>query len=282
MHSGDLSREFDDEALPSLVQRLWSKLTPFRLKFQKANKISQAASPKTDYEPSALEKRRLKNIERNNDVLRQLGLWTSTGDAQTTRSRVKAKGLKKMRAASDSDTSDDDSSDEDSFHDICKGGAVDNSEERNRLACAASAPVFKPDISSSNESEEEEPACTTSVPIVKPETSSFPAKKKQKKLDSLSADNDSIKPFLHLVDTMHYDPDTGAKNPDAGVFQVDSVVVEHYKDGAEVVVYRRKFNEDTRTWNPVNLEDPIRVADMEQYTKNKRYVTKMNRILHKT
>ena len=50
-------------------------------------------------------------------------------------------------------------------------------------------------------------------------------------------------------------------------------------NGAEVVVYRFKFNETTRTWNPVNMTDPIRVADVVQYGNNKRYTTKMNRIL---
>ena len=41
-----------------------------------------------------------------------------------------------------------------------------------------------------------------------------------------------------MVGTTHYDPDDDAKVRDAGVFKVDSVVVEHYKDGAEVVEYR--------------------------------------------
>ena len=89
----------------------------------------------------------------------------------------------------------------------------------------------------------------------------------------------AIKPFLHLVGTTHYDPDIDEKNPDAGVFKVHSVVVEHYKDGDEVVVYRCKYNEMTRTWNPVNMDDPIRVADVVQYGNNKGYNTKKKRIL---
>ena len=63
-------------------------------------------------------------------------------------------------------------------------------------------------------------------------------------IDLTTADHDNaIKPFLHLVGTTHYDPDIGEKNPDAGVFKVDSVVVEHYKDGDEVVAYRCKYND---------------------------------------
>ena len=90
-------------------------------------------------------------------------------------------------------------------------------------------------------------------------------------------------PFLYLLDTTHYDPDDGEKKPDAGVFKVDSVVVEHYyMDGDEVVVYRCKYNELTRTWNPVNRKDPIRVADVVEYTKNPRHIKKMNDNLNMT
>ena len=66
------------------------------------------------------------------------------------------------------------------------------------------------------------------------------------------------------------------------MFKVDSVVVEHYKDGDEVVVFRCKYNELTRTWNPVNKKDAIRVADVVQYTKNPRHIKKMNDILNMT
>ena len=89
----------------------------------------------------------------------------------------------------------------------------------------------------------------------------------------------AIKQFLHLLGTTHYDPDDGEENPDAGVFKVDSVVFEHYKDCDEVVVYRCKYNEMTRTWNPVNMDDPIRVADVVQDGNNKGYNTKKKRIL---
>ena len=91
----------------------------------------------------------------------------------------------------------------------------------------------------------------------------------------------TIKPFLHLLGTTHYDPDDGEENPDAGVFKVDFVVVEHYKDGDEVVVYRCKYNEMTRTWNPVNKKDPIRVADVVQYGNTKAYNKKMDEIINK-
>ena len=89
-------------------------------------------------------------------------------------------------------------------------------------------------------------------------------------------------PFLYLLDTTHYDPDDGEKKPDAVVFKVDSVVVEHYKDGDKVVVYRCKYNELIRTWNPVNRKDPIRVADVVEYTKNPRHIKKMKDILNMT
>ena len=138
MHSSDLSGEFNDEELPSLAQRLWSKLAQFRLTFQKANNT-----------PTAAVRRRI----------------------------------------------------------------------------------------------------------------------------------NAIKPFLHLLGTTHYDPDDGEENHDVGVLKVDSVVVEHYNNGDEVVVYRCKYNEMTRTWNPVNMDDPIRVADVVQYGNNKGYNTKKKRIL---
>ena len=41
-------------------------------------------------------------------------------------------------------------------------------------------------------------------------------------------DDYAITQFLSFVGTTHYDPDNGVKNPDAGVFNVESVVVEHY------------------------------------------------------
>jgi hypothetical protein len=102
-------------------------------------------------------------------------------------------------------------------------------------------------------------------------------------IDLTTEDHDNdIKPFLHLVGTTHYDPDIDEKNPDAGVLKVNSVVVEHYyKDGDEVVVYRCKYNEMTRTWNPVNMDDPIRVADVVQYGNNKGYNIKIDCILYK-
>ena len=53
----------------------------------------------------------------------------------------------------------------------------------------------------------------------------------------------AIKPFLHLLGTTHYDPDDGEENPDAGVFKVDSVVVELLKECDEVVVYRCNYME---------------------------------------
>ena len=90
-------------------------------------------------------------------------------------------------------------------------------------------------------------------------------------LVALGVYNKVVLAFL-LVGHTHTDVDriidSGVKNSDAGVFKVESVVVEHYKSGAEVVVYRCKYNEKTRTWNPGNMKDPIRVADEVQYTKN--------------
>ena len=206
------------------------------------------------YAPSDIEKSRSENIKRNNDMLRQLGIEIDTEDANAKRKqpkKVKKTSNNNSSSSDDGSSSDDDSCDDDSRED------PNNSEER------------KPS------------ACKTSIPIVKTEISSVPENKQKKKPTiNLTTEDDAATPFTYLVGTTHYDPDDNAKVRDAGVFKVDSVVVEHYKNGAEVVVYRCKFNETTRTWNPVNMTDPIRVADVVQYGNNKRYTTQMNRILN--
>ena len=177
------------------------------------------------------------------------------------RADVKVRRIRKVKVASHSSGSSDDSS--------CEDDSCDDVSQEEASIC-----------------EERKPSTSiTSIPVVKAEVSSVSTKKqrKQKKhqtIDLTTEDHDdAIKPFLHLVGTTHYDPDVGEEDPDAGVFKVDSVVVEHYKDGDEVVVYRSKYNENTRTWNPVNMEDPIRVADVVKYGNSKRYNTKMNRIM---
>ena len=75
VHTDDLSAEFDNEALPSLAERLWSKFAPIRQKFHKANNSSttgptETAPPEMTYAPSDIDKRRSENIKRNNDMLR--------------------------------------------------------------------------------------------------------------------------------------------------------------------------------------------------------------------
>ena len=165
---------------------------------------SETAPSEMTYAPSDLEKRRIENIKRNNEMLRQLGIETVTEDAN-----VKLKQPKKLKKALNSSSSSEDSSSDD---DSCD----DNSEERNLSTCI------------------------TSVPVVNADISAVPAKKQVKKIDLTTEDEHAITSFLSLVATTHYDPDNGVKNPDAGVFKVESVVVEHYKSGAEVVVYRCK------------------------------------------
>ena len=240
VHANDLSGEFYGDALPSLAQRLWSKLAPFQLKFHKANKTpaAPAAATEPNYEQSDLEKLRNANIQRNNNMLMSLGLATVTEDAKANRSDVKVRRTKNMSwncsSSSNDGSCDDGSSDDGSQEDD------DNSADRKYSTCETSVPAAKAD---------------TSVPT---------KKQKNQKKQSTGEHDDATTPFLYLVGTTHYDPDDGVKNPDAGVFKVDSVVVEHYKDGDEVVVFRCKYNELTRTWNPVNKKDAIRVADVVQ------------------
>ena len=248
--------------MPSLAQRLWSKLVPFRQKFHKANNSSTTAPSETapsemTYAPSDFDKRRIENIKRNNEMLRLLGLETVPEDAN-----VKLKQSKKMKKNLNSSSSDEGgSSDDDGSSDYGSSGDVSQMDANN--------------------SEERKPSASiTVIPVVKTETSAVPAKTQKKKPTiDLTTEDDATTPFIYLVGTTHYDPDDDAKVRDAGVFKVDSVVVEHYKDGAEVVVYRCKYNETTRTWYPVNMADPIRVADVVQYGNNEKYTTKMNRIL---
>ena len=194
--------------------------------------------------------------------------------------------MKKNLNSSSSDeggSSDDDgSSDYGSSGDVSQMDA-NSSEERKPSASITVIPVVKTETSAvPAKKQKKKPTIdlTTVIPVVKTETSSVPAKTQKKKPTiDLTTEDDATTPFIYLVGTTHYDPDDDAKVRDAGVFKVDSVVVEHYKDGAEVVVYRCKYNETTRTWYPVNMADPIRVADVVQYGNNEKYTTKMNRIL---
>jgi len=264
VHSNDMTGEFYDEALPSLVERLWCKVDPFRSKFQKSNDTSVTSNTEPNHEPSAFEKLRNENIKRNNELLRQLGMATIPEDAKLDRSGGKVKRLKKKHAASSSSSSSENGSCEEDSHDDDSKGDITIFDGRNSSTRVSSVPVVKADNTLMSTTKQMKPKNMLSI-------------------DLTAADYDeAVRPFLYLVNTTHYDPDEGEKKPDAGVFKVDSVVVEHYKDGDEVVVYRCKYNDMTREWNPVNKKDPIRVADVVQYTKNKRYQLMMNGILNMT
>ena len=65
--------------------------------------------------------------------------------------------------------------------------------------------------------------------------------------------------YSYLKDTIHYDPD------DAGVFKCVRIVAEDFGDGAEVVVYRCKYNAQTGKWGATRKNDPIHVADVVKY-----------------
>ena len=102
VHSNVLSGEFGDEALPKLVQRLWSKLAPFRVKFQNANNTSAAAqsaaaAPEVNYELSAFEKLRNDNIKRNEDMLRQLGFESITEGSAVKHANMKVQPSRKVK-----------------------------------------------------------------------------------------------------------------------------------------------------------------------------------------
>ena len=82
--------------------------------------------------------------------------------------------------------------------------------------------------------------------------------------------------FDHLYGTTHYDADKS----DCGVFKCVKIVAEDFGDGAEVVVYRSKYDPKTRSWGEVNMEDAIRVGDVVNCHNNKTYIAKMNAILN--
>jgi hypothetical protein len=199
------------------------------------------------YAPSDFEKRRIENIKRNNEMLRQLGSETVPEDAN-----VKLKQSKKVKKNSNSSSSDEGgSSDDDGSSDYGSSGDVsqmdaNNSEER-KPASITVIPVVKTETSAvPAKTQKKKPTIdlTTVIPVVKTETSSVPAKKQKKKPTiDLTTEDDATTPFIYLVGTTHYDPDDDAKVRDAGVFKVDSAVVEHYKNVAEVVVFHFKFNE---------------------------------------
>ena len=218
VHSNDMTGEFYDEALPSLVERLWCKVDPFRSKFQKSNDTSVTSNTEPNHEPSAFEKLRNENIKRNNELLRQLGMATIPEDAKLDRSGGKVKRLKKKHAASSSSSSSENGSCEEDSHDDDSKGDITIFDGRNSSTRVSSVPVVKADNTLMSTTKQMKPKNMLSI-------------------DLTAADYDeAVRPFLYLVNTTHYDPDEGEKKPDAGVFKVDSVVVEYYKDGDEVVV----------------------------------------------
>jgi hypothetical protein len=67
--------------------------------------------------------------------------------------------------------------------------------------------------------------------------------------------------YTYLIGTTHYDDE------DKAVFKVAKIQAENFHDGkgVVVVVYRQNFNETTRKWGKVDLNDPIMVGDVIKY-----------------
>ena len=84
---------------------------------------------------------------------------------------------------------------------------------------------------------------------------------------------DITSPFQYLLHTTHYDPD------DSGVFRCDKIELYTYKDGAEIVVYRSKFDENTHQWSQTNTDDPITAISVAKLSKVAKNVKMMRGIL---
>ena len=79
--------------------------------------------------------------------------------------------------------------------------------------------------------------------------------------EDCDAETYDLSQYTHLEGTTHYD------NIDRAVFKVVHVKAEDFDDGngVVVVVYRSKFNEKTKSWGKVDMNDPIMVADILKY-----------------
>ena len=121
-----------------------------RLKFQKDNNTypAAAAPPETNYEPSEFEKLRNENINRNNDMLRKVGIEPVTEVSAVNRSDVKDQRShpRKVKEASSS-SSDDGSCYDDDCDDVNQRDAS-NPEERKLPTCMTPAPIIKAEKSS--------------------------------------------------------------------------------------------------------------------------------------
>ena len=245
-HLPSLLEEYVDEALPSLVQRLWRKLKDYRIVFRKNNgiqkattsrrSISAASASGTNDEISALDKIRNDNIQRNNHFLHSLGLGSIIKDSKGKAS----KQCRKVNSRSDEESDDgcdENSEDDDDSDDVY-------SPVKAQDAKVQSTVVIDLSVDEKNEEEDED-----------------------------------LKPYLYLKGTMHYDSDE-PDGTDQGVFRCEIITVEDFKDGAEIVVYRSKFNAATRKWEATNMDDPIRVADIVEYYKSRKNRKMMNSILN--
>lgn len=86
---------------------------------------------------------------------------------------------------------------------------------------------------------------------------------------------DTVSQYQYLLHTTHYDSD----EEDSVVFRFDRIEPYAYKDGVEIVVYRSKFNENTRQWSQTNTNDPITAVSVAKLSKNARNGRKMRAIL---
>jgi hypothetical protein len=68
---------------------------------------------------------------------------------------------------------------------------------------------------------------------------------------------------------------------DKVVFECVNVFAEDFNDGQGpvVIVYCSKFNADTRTWDEVDNQDPIQVADVVNNHTNKKNIITTDKIL---
>ena len=84
-----------------------------------------------------------------------------------------------------------------------------------------------------------------------------------------------LKKYDYLLETPHYDQD------DDAVYACEKIVAEDYGKlyGVLVVVYRRKFNAEEMSWEPVNWDDAVNVGDVEKYfndDNNDKYLSIMS------
>jgi hypothetical protein len=80
-------------------------------------------------------------------------------------------------------------------------------------------------------------------------------------MSDASDDEYDLSEYAYLQNAMHYDPE------DKGVFKCVKIVAEDFGDGAQVVVYRSKYLENSKKWGKVD-KSPVHVSDIEKYHKH--------------